>query len=253
MIRRVGAVLILVALWSLAWALTGRLDFILPPPWTVAAALWEHRDLLAEHGAITLAEIALGLVVGGGMGVLAALSLALWRPAALWLWPLFVATQALPVFAIAPLLVLWLGYGMASKIAMAALIIFFPVASAFYDGLRRTDPDLLDLARTMNASKGAVLRHLRVPAALPGLASGLKVGAAVAPIGAVVGEWVGSSAGLGFLMLHANARLQVPLMFAALLLLAVMAILLHAAISACLRRALPWVHDTLDVQPPARD
>lgn len=253
MIRRLAAVAVILALWTLAWALAGRMEFILPPPWRVAAALWENRDLLAMHGAVTLAEILLGLALGAGLGVIAALSLALWRPAALWLWPLFVATQALPVFAIAPLLVLWLGYGLASKIAMAALIIFFPVASAFYDGLRRTDPDLLDLARTMNASPLAVLRHLRMPAALPGLASGLKVGAAVAPIGAVVGEWVGSSAGLGFLMLHANARLQVPLMFAALFLLATMAILLHAAISTCLRRALPWVHDTLDDQPPARD
>lgn len=252
MSRRLVAAVVLLGLWTLAWAGAGRMEFILPPPWRVAAALWDNRELLAEHGAITLAEILLGLGCGAGLGVLAALSLALWRPAALWLWPLFVATQALPVFAIAPLLVLWLGYGMASKVAMAALIIFFPVASAFYDGLRRTDPDLLDLARTMNAPPLAVLRHLRVPAALPGLASGLKVGAAVAPIGAVVGEWVGSSAGLGFLMLHANARLQVPLMFAALLLLAAMAILLHAAIAAGLRRALPWVHDTLD-QPHARD
>ncbi len=252
MSRRLVAVAVLLGLWTLAWAGAGQMEFILPPPWRVAAALWDNRELLAEHGAITLAEILLGLGCGAGLGVLAALSLALWRPAALWLWPLFVATQALPVFAIAPLLVLWLGYGMASKVAMAALIIFFPVASAFYDGLRRTDPDLLDLARTMNAPPLAVLRHLRVPAALPGLASGLKVGAAVAPIGAVVGEWVGSSAGLGFLMLHANARLQVPLMFAALFLLAAMAILLHAAIAAGLRRALPWVHDTLD-QPHARD
>lgn len=253
MIRRLGAALILLGLWTLAWALAGRMDFILPPPWRVARALWENRDLLAEHGAITLLEILVGLAIGAGLGGLAALSLALWRPAALWLWPLFVATQALPVFAIAPLLVLWLGYGMASKIAMAALIIFFPVAAGFYDGLRRTDPDLLDLARTMNARPLAVLRCLRMPAALPGLASGLKIGAAVAPIGAVVGEWVGSSAGLGFLMLHANARLQVPLMFAALFLLAAMAIVLHAAIAAGLRRALPWVHDTLDDQPHARD
>lgn len=250
MIRRLAALAILLGIWVAAWAAAGRLSFILPAPWEVAAAFVDDWELLAKHGAITLMEILLGLALGTGFGVLAALALALWRPAALWLWPLFVATQALPVFAIAPLLVLWLGYGLASKVAMATLIIFFPVASGFYDGLRRTDPDLLDLARTMNASPVAVLRQIRVPAALPGLASGLKVGAAVAPIGAVVGEWVGSSAGLGFLMLHANARLQVPLMFAALLLLATLAVILHAAIAACLRRALPWVHDTLDAPRP---
>ena len=129
--------------------------------------------------------------------------------------PLLVVSQALPVFALAPLLVLWLGYGMASKVAMAVLIIFFPVTAAFLDGLRRTEPGWLELARTMDARPLAILAQIRVPAALPALASGLRVAAAVAPIGAVIGEWVGSSAGLGYLMLHANARMQVDLMFAA--------------------------------------
>ncbi|WP_337997945.1 ABC transporter permease [Oleispirillum naphthae] len=249
MIRRLVLLAATLAAWSLAWAASGRYDYILPPPWAVAAAFADNTALLAHHAGITLAEIVLGLVLGGGFGALAALGLALSRPAALWLWPLFVATQALPVFAIAPLLVLWLGYGVASKVAMAALIIFFPVASGFYDGLRRTDPELLDLAATMNAPRRAVLRHIRLPAALPGLASGLKVGAAVAPIGAVVGEWVGSGAGLGFLMLHANARMQVPLMFAALVLLAAAAVLLHAGVGLLLHRALPWAHDSLETSP----
>ena len=124
--------------------------------------------------------------------------------------PLLVVSQAL-LFALAQLLVLWLGYGMASKVAMAVLIIYFPVTAAFLDGLRRTEPGWVELARTMDASGRAILAQVRVPAALPALASGLRVAAAVAPIGAVVGEWVGSSAGLGYLMLHANARMQVDL------------------------------------------
>jgi putative hydroxymethylpyrimidine transport system permease protein len=245
-IRRLITFAGLLGLWTLAWAASGRMSFILPPPWEVAAAFLDNADLLARHAAITGGEILLGVLIGGGFGAAAALGMALWRPAAPWLWPLFIASQALPVFAIAPLLVLWLGYGLASKVAMAALIIFFPVASGFYDGLCRTDPDFLDLAATMNAKRRATLRHIRLPAALPGLASGLRIGAAVAPIGAVIGEWVGSSAGLGYLMLHANARLQIPLMFAALAVLAAMAIFLHAATGAILRRALPWVHHTLD-------
>jgi putative hydroxymethylpyrimidine transport system permease protein len=158
--------------------------------------------------------------------------------------PVLVISQAMPVFALAPLLVLWLGYGIGSKVAMATLIIFFPVAAAFSDGLRRTDPGWLDLARTMNAGRWAVLRHVRIPAALPALASGLRVAAAVAPIGAVVGEWVGSSAGLGFLMLHANARMQVDLLFAALITLAALALALFFAVDALLRRALPWQPDS---------
>jgi putative hydroxymethylpyrimidine transport system permease protein len=119
-----------------------------------------------------------------------------------------VASQAVPVFALAAILVLWLGYGLASKVAMATIIIYFPVAAAFLDGLRRTDPGWLDLARVMGASRASILRHIRTPAALPALGSGLRVAAAVAPIGAVIGEWVGSSAGLGYLV-HANARLRI--------------------------------------------
>ncbi len=246
MIRRLIILTGLLGLWTLAWAASGRMSFILPPPWEVAVAFFDHADLLARHAATTAGEILLGLVIGAAFGAAAALAMTLWRPAAPWLWPLFIASQALPVFAIAPLLVLWLGYGLASKVAMAALIIFFPVASGFHDGLSRTDPGFLDLAATMNAGRWATLRHIRLPAALPGLASGLKIGAAVAPIGAVIGEWVGSSAGLGYLMLHANARLQIPLMFAALAVLAAMALLLHAATGRILRHCLPWVHDTLD-------
>jgi putative hydroxymethylpyrimidine transport system permease protein len=118
------------------------------------------------------------------------------------------------------------------------------VTTAFSDGLRRTDPELLNLARVMGGSRLAVLRHIRLPAAMPALASGIRIATAVAPIGAVIGEWVGSSAGLGFLMLHANARMQVDLMFAALFTLAAIALGLYFAVDAVLRRALPWQHES---------
>ena len=155
---------------------------------------------------------------------------------------MLIASQAIPVFAIAPLLVLWLGYGLGSKIAMAMLIIYFPVTANFYDGLRHTPRGWLDLARVMlpEPRRWAVLRHIALPAALPALGSGLRVAAAVAPIGAVLGEWVGSSAGLGYLMLHANSRMQVDLLFAALLVLAALAVGLYFAVDAGLKRWLPW-------------
>ncbi len=128
---------------------------------------------------------------------------------------------------------------------MAVLIIFFPVTAAFLDGLRRTEPGWVELARTMDARPAAILAQVRVPAALPALASGLRVAAAVAPIGAVVGEWVGSSAGLGYLMLHANARMQVDLMFAALLVLAAMALALWFAVDRGSRGLIRWQPETL--------
>ncbi len=235
----------LIAAWqALVWA-TGVPRFILPGPDLVAARLWTDAALLAHHAMYTGLEIVLGLILGVVLGASAALALTGSGAARRWLLPVLVVSQAVPVFALAPLLVLWLGYGLASKVAMATLIIFFPVATAFYDGLRRTEPGWLDLARTMGASPAAVLRHVRLPAALPAFASGVRVAAAVAPIGAVVGEWVGASAGLGYLMLHANGRLQTDLMFAALFVLAVMALALWALVDRLCRALVPWQSDTV--------
>jgi putative hydroxymethylpyrimidine transport system permease protein len=234
----------LVVAWQLLVVVTGAPPYILPGPGKVAAAWATNWLLILDNAALTLAEIVLGLLLGTALGCLSAMTMAYFRPARRWLLPVLVVSQAVPVFALAPMLVLWLGYGMASKVAMATLIIYFPVTTAFHDGLRRTDPGWLDLARTMNAGRWAVLRHVRIPAALPALASGLRVAAAVAPIGAVVGEWVGASAGLGYLMLHANARMQVDVMFAALATLALMAVALYFSVDGLLRRALPWQPDT---------
>ncbi len=180
------------------------------------------------------------MLLGSAFGLSVATTLHAVRAIRPWLLPVLVISQAIPVFAIAPLLVLWLGYGMASKVAMAALIIFFPVTSAFYDGLRRVELLWIDAARTLGCGGTRLFRRVRLPAAMPALASGLRVATAVAPIGAVVGEWVGSSAGLGYLMLHANGRMQIDLMFAALLTLAILAVTLYTAVDAVLRRAMPW-------------
>lgn len=235
---------VLLAAWqTLVWA-AGLPRYILPGPLAVADALQRNAGLLMRHAGTTLAEILIGLALGVALGAISAVVLASVRGARRWLMPLLVVSQAIPVFALAPLLVLWLGYGMASKIAMATLVIYFPVTTALFDGLRRTEPGWLDLARTMGASGASTLRHIRLPAALPALASGIRVAAAVAPIGAVIGEWVGSSAGLGYLMLHANARMQVDLLFAALFVLGTFAVTLYAITDALLRRALPWLPDS---------
>lgn len=240
LLRPLATALGLLAAWEGLVRLTGVPPFILPGPGAVLSALVGRYDLLLGHAAVTAGEILAGMALGSLVGALAALLLAASCTARRWLTPLLVASQALPVFALAPLLVLWLGYGAASKVAMAVLIIFFPVTAAFHDGLRRTEPGWLELARVMNARPAALIWRVRVPAALPAMASGLRVAAAVAPIGAVIGEWVGSSAGLGYLMLHANARMQVDLMFAALLLLALMALGLHAATDRATRRLVRW-------------
>ena len=234
----------LIAAWQIVVWTTGVASFILPPPGAVLIALVEQRDILLVHAGVTLAEIVLGLALGTLIGGATALAMAYFRFAHDWLLPVLVASQAIPVFALAPILVLWLGYGMGSKIAMAVLIIFFPVTVTFYDGLRRTPPGWLDLARTMNAQPRDILRLVRIPAALPAFASGLRVATAVAPIGAIIGEWVGSSAGLGHYMLLMNGRVKTPEMFAALFILAVVAVLLYSIVDTGLRRGLPWLADS---------
>ena len=248
-LRALAAAAALFGIWAAIAHGFSLPHWILPGPERALAAWWKNAPSILDHAGVTLAEILLGLAFGALFGASTALVLAYFRPARAWLLPVLVSSQAIPVFALAPILVLWLGYGMASKVAMAVLIIYFPVTATFYDGLRRVDPGWLDLAATMNASRRAVLFRIQAPAALPAFASGLRVAAAVAPIGAVVGEWVGSSAGLGYLMLHANGRMQIDLMFAALLTLAVIALALYAAVDRTMRRLLPWQPDSAAAHP----
>lgn len=135
---------------------------------------------------------------------------------------------------------LWLGYGPASKIAVTVLMIFFPVVSTFFDGMRRTDNSLIDAAEILGAGRMAILFRIRIPSAFPSLASGLSLAAVYAPIGAVVGEWVGASKGLGYLMLLANGRAKVDLMFACLFVLAAFTMLLHGTVSHFARKLAAW-------------
>ena len=239
--RAVLVAALVVGGWQAVVLVAAPPPYILPGPGRVAAALVGNARFLAENALVTTLEIGLGLVLGVGLGVATAVAMAIAPAARRLLLPGIVVVQSLPVFALAPLLVLWLGFGLASKVVMASLVIFFPVASALNDGLGRTDPALLDLARLAGASRGTTLAIIRFPAALPDLVSGLRVAAAIAPIGAVIGEWVGAAAGLGFVMLHANARMQTDLMFAALAVLAVIAVALRAAIDRLGRRLVPWV------------
>jgi putative hydroxymethylpyrimidine transport system permease protein len=235
---------VFLAIW---WAVTQVLPvpaYMLPSPQAVALALQSQWAYLLGNLGVTLAEILLGLLFGTILGAAAALVMAVLPPVQRWLMPVLVLSQAIPVFALAPLLVLWFGFGMTSKILMTILVIFFPVTAALADGLRQTEPGWLDLAATMNAPKLAILLRIRLPAALPAFASGLRVAAALAPIGAIIGEWVGASSGLGYVMIEANARIQTDVMFAALVLLCLVAMILFTTVDRTLRRLLYWAPDS---------
>jgi len=227
-------------LWQLIIILFNLPNYILPTPMDVIHTGYERFALIINETKITAIETLLGLFLGVLFGCLTALTMAFSRPFSFWLFPILIISQAIPTFAIAPLLVIWFGYGMTSKIVTTIIMIFFPITSAFYDGLRRTEPGWIELAKIMNAKKWRFFWYIRIPAALPELASGLRVATVIAPIGAVVGEWVGASQGLGFLMLNANARMQIDLMFAGLFALIIFSLLLYFVINKCLKFAIPW-------------
>ncbi len=218
------------AIWQALVVLTGAPHFILPSPWRVAQAMVKSWEVILENAWVTALEVVLGLVLGTLLGAATAIQLALSKTAERLMLPILVFTQAVPVFALAPLLTLWFGYGIGSKIVMAVLIIYFPVTSAFHDGLTRVGQGYRDLSQSMGAGKYQFMRHIQIPNALPSLGTGLRLAAVYAPIGAVIGEWVGASKGLGYLMLLANGRAKIDLMFAALIVLACLTVLLHLAV-----------------------
>lgn len=231
-------IVIAVALWQGLILLTGLPPFLLPSPLSVLDALWLNRSEITHAAGFTATEVLAGFVIGAALGAGLAVLMASSRSLTQILHPMLTFSQTIPIFTLAPILTLWLGYGMSPKIAMTVLIVFFPVASAFLDGLLRTPPATLDLAQVMGAGKWQAMRHLRIPAALPQLATGLRLAAVFAPIGAVIGEWVGGAKGLGALMIHANGRMKTDLVFAALLVLSVLTISFARLVRVALHRTL---------------
>ncbi|MEP5151378.1 ABC transporter permease [Planktotalea sp.] len=238
------AMLVGLGLWQAIVVVTAAPHFILPSPWRVAQAAYKSRVIIAENTWVTAIEVVLGLLIGTALGVATAIQLAMSKMAERLMLPILVFTQAVPVFALAPLLTLWFGYGMGSKIVMAVLIIYFPVTSAFHDGLTRMDSGYRDLSISLGAKKWHFMKRIQIPQALPSLGSGLRLAAVYAPIGAVIGEWVGASKGLGYLMLLANGRAKIDLMFASLIVLACLTVVLHVAIGVLAKKLTRYAQGT---------
>jgi len=223
--------MIFILLWWLIHYLTNTPSYILPSPYEVLFSIKDNFILLSYHSLITFFEILFGFMLGILFGMYTGILLIISKSMRKWMLPFIVLTQAIPIFAIAPVLTLWVGYGIWSKIIMTTLIIYFPITIAFYDGLKRIDPMIIYLAKMMGASTYSMLIKIRIPFALPQLTSGLKLAAAFAPMGAVIGEWVGASKGLGYLMLYASGRVQIDLMFSSIIILAFFTILLYNLVS----------------------
>jgi NitT/TauT family transport system permease protein len=225
--------------WKAVVVASGLPPFILPPPESVASrfvSAWTDGTI-EPHLATTLLEIALGFVVGAGLGLVAGYALARSALIERVLSPYLVAAQATPILALAPLLALWFGPGLLGKVLICALIVFFPVAVATMVGIRSVDARLLELGRSLRATRRQVLTTLEIPAAMPNILGGLRVGVTLAVVGAIVGEWAGAESGLGVLINLARGSLfDTPLMFATLLTIALVGIVLYLAVIAVERR-----------------
>ena len=239
-------ILLLLGAWELAarWDLIANAlniqDFLVPAPSDVATSLWEDRSLLADDTWVTLREVLLGflcaLAAGLGFALLLHLSETLRRA----FYPLLVASQTIPPVAIAPILVVWFGFGIGPKVLLIALVCFFPVTVNTLDGLRAVDPQLITMMRTLGAGRAQILTRVELPSALPFFFSGTRIAIAVAVIGAVFAEWAGASSGLGHQILIASSELLTARMFAAITLLSVMAIVLFALVSLIEKRVVTW-------------
>ncbi len=239
-------VLALIGLWQLAseWDLIADAlsiqDFLVPSPSQIAEALWEHRSLLADSAWVTLKEVVLGFALAVVLGLAFAVAMHLSDTVRRAFYPLLVASQTVPVIAIAPILVVWFGFGIGPKLAIIALVCFFPITVNAFDGLRSVDPDQVKMMRTLDAGRWQILRRVEAPSALPFAFSGAKIAVAVAVIGAVFGEWAGSDSGLGHLMLVASGELETALLFAAIAVLSAMAVLLFGLLALAERHWLSW-------------
>jgi ABC-type nitrate/sulfonate/bicarbonate transport system permease component len=231
---------ICLALWEIGVRWFDVPDYILPAPSRVLYVFFSRFTFLLGHASMTLLEVALGIIFGTAGGILLALVIFYYPWLERALYPLIIASQMIPIFAIAPLLVLWFGYGIWPKVTVASLIVFFPIVINTIDGLRAVGSETIDLLRSLRASEWKIFRMIRLPASLPSLFSGLKVGITLSVVGATIGEWIGAKQGLGYLMIQSNALLRTDLVFASILALSLLGLLLFALLCMIERRLLRW-------------
>lgn len=229
-INRYGPVAAFVVLLGGVWELSTRIlrvpHYIIPRLSDVFVSMWATRELLLKHAMYTLQEALLGLSISLVVGVL----LAVWIESSGLVrrvsYPLVIASQTIPIVALSPIMVMWFGYAIWSKVAVVILFTFFPITVGTVDGFRQTDPATLELLRTMGASRGQIFRRLKVPSALPAFFTGLKVAATFSIGGATIGEWLGADAGLGMYTKRSSGMMRADAVFAGVVLLSVMGILM---------------------------
>ena len=234
----------ILAAWEIIVRALDVQKWLLPAPSDVALSLYADAPLLWRHTLATLLEIAVGFGLALACGVALAVAIGMSRTLERAVYPFVIASQTIPIIVIAPMLLIWVGYGLAPKVIVVALISFFPIVVNMVDGLKSIDRDMVDLMRTMGANRWQIFAKALVPSSLPYLFSGVRVAVAVSVIGAVIGEWVGSSEGLGYLMLRSKPQFLTERVFAAIAILSAIGVGLFASVGIIERLAIPWWHAT---------
>ena len=241
--------LALLGVWEAYARLGGVDEFLLPAPTAVGEALVEDRALLWDNFVVTAGEVVLGIGVAVVVGLACAVAIHFSPALRRAVYPLLVGSQTIPIPIVAPLLVAWLGFDLAPKLAIVALVCFFPIVVPTLDALQRVDPELRKLMRTLDASRWQTFRMVEAPAALPGLFTGARLSVAIATIAAILAEQAGSEEGLGHLVLQAIPQFETARAYAAVLILSAFAVLLFAALTLAERRALPWTRTPRGTTP----
>ncbi len=242
--REVGtavvAIVLTVALWEAAVRLLGVPDFLVPAPSAVWQEFASRPDLYATHTWVTFYETLIGFLLAIVLGILAAIAIVYSRALQSVVYPVILVLQIVPKVAIAPLLLIWVGYGLQSKALIALLVAFFPIVISAATGMRAADPELLDLVKVLNGSRWQEFVKIRFPYSLPFIFSGLKVAITLAVIGAIIGEFVGGNEGLGYLIVIANAQLRTAMSFSSFILLSLLGLGLFVAVVVLERLVVPW-------------
>ena len=235
-----ATLLLMILVWEAAVRVFQISPVILPPPSAALVVIWNNAELLLTHTYVTTQEIVLGFLLAVVAGLVFSVVMIHSKIMSEALYPLLVLSQMVPKVAVAPLLLLWLGYGMLPKVVIAFTIAFFPIVINGVSGLTSIDPEMLDLLKVLKASRLQILVRIRIKNSLPYLFDGLKIAITLAVIGAIVAEFIGGESGLGYLVIVSNATINTAMMFAALILLSVLGMLLFALIMVVERFAIPW-------------
>lgn len=230
----------LVIIWQIVCSLDLIPAYMLPSPIQVIKAFIEEFNVLIGHLAISLSEAFLGLIIGISVAFILAIGMDHYKVLYKLLYPLLIISQTVPVIAIAPLLVLWMGYGIAPKVMVIFLVCFFPITVSLLDGFRDADRDTIRLMRSMGANTRQIFWHIKLPCALPGFLAGLKVSVSYAVIGAVVAEWLGGTAGLGVYMTRVRSSYAFDKMFAVIFLVSIISLMLMKGVSILERKIMPY-------------